>query len=68
MTLKILEAKWSAHFSGDNCPPVLGLTALSEEESEIIHQLVAAELRQCSRSQWRTLFVLLDEFPACLAV
>jgi hypothetical protein len=68
MTLKNLEVKWSAYLSGDNCPSVLGLAALSEEESEIIHQLVAAELGQCSRPQWTTLFVLLHEFPACLAV
>lgn len=68
MTLINLEVKWSAYFSGDNCPPVLGLAALSEEESEIIHQLVAAELGQCSRPQWRTLFALLHVFPACLAV
>ena len=68
MTLKNLEAKWSAYFLGDNCPPVLGLAALSEEESEIIHQLVEAELAQYSRPPWRTLFALLDEFPACLAV
>jgi hypothetical protein len=68
MTLKNLETKWSAYLSGDNCPPVLGLAALLEEESETIHQLVAAELRQCSRPQWRVLFALLHEFPACLAV
>jgi hypothetical protein len=68
MTLKNLEVKWSAYFSGENCPPVLGLAALSEEESESIHQLVAAELGQCSRPRWRTLFGLLHEFPACLAV
>lgn len=68
MTLRNLEAKWSAYFSGDNCPPVLGLAALSEEESEIIHQLVEAELSQSSRPQWKILFALLHVFPACLAV
>ena len=63
MTLKNLEAKWSAYLSGANCPPVLGLAALSEEESEIIHQLIAAELGQGSRPQRRTLFALLHEVP-----
>ena len=62
MTLKNLEAKWSTYFLGDNCPPVLGLAALSEEESEIIHQLVEAELSQYSRPPWRTLFALLHQF------
>ena len=68
MTLKILEAKWSAYSSGDNCPPVLGLAALSEEESEIVRQLVAADLGRSMRPEWRTLLALLHEFPACLAV
>jgi hypothetical protein len=68
MALKNLETKWSAYLSGDKCPPVLGLVALTEEESEIIGQLVAAEIRRGSRPQLQTLFSLLYEFPACLAV
>ena len=44
MTLQNLEAKWSDHLAGQNCPPVLGLASLSEDESEVIRQLVADEV------------------------
>ena len=47
---------------------VLGLAPLSEEESEVIRQIVAAELEQHLHSPWQTLFALLQKFPACLAV
>ena len=68
MTLIILETRWSAYLSEGNCPPVLGLAALSEEESDVIRQLVANELGQGLHPPWQTLFALLQRFPACLAV
>ena len=68
MTLKNLEVKWSEYFAGENCPPVLGLAPLLEDESKVIRELVAAELARFSRLPWHTLFALLQEFPACLAV
>lgn len=68
MPLKNLEAEWKAHLSEENCPPVLGLAALSEVESDVIRQLVSTELGHGSRSQWQTLFALLQKFPASLSV
>lgn len=68
MSLGIRETKWSAHLSQETCPPVLGLAALSEEESDVIRQLIATELQQGAYSPWQTLFALIREFPACLAV
>lgn len=68
MTLEILEAKWKTYLSEENCPPVLGLAALSEAESDGIRQLVSNELGQGSRSPWQTLFALLQKFPASLSV
>jgi hypothetical protein len=68
MTLQTLETKWRGNLAGENCPPVLGLAPLSEEESEVIRQIVAAELEQHLHSPWQTLFALLQKFPACLAV
>jgi len=68
MTLRELEDKWSTFLGADSCPPVLGLAPLSEDESEVIRQLVAAHLGQSSRSRRQHLFALLEEFPSCLAV
>ena len=68
MTLQGLEDKWSEYLAADGCPPVLGLAPLSEEESEIIHGLVGAQLGQPSRSRRYLLYTLLEEFPSCLAV
>jgi hypothetical protein len=68
MTLQDLEAKWSAHLAGQNCPAVLGLASLSEEESAIIRQLVVDEADQRARPPWQTLFFLLRDYPACLSV
>ncbi len=68
MTLQTLETKWRGDLAGENCAPVLGLAPLSEEESEVIRQLVAAELGQRLHSSWQTLFALLQKYPACLAV
>ena len=59
MTLQNLEAKWSDHLAGQNCPPVLGLASLSEDESEVIRQLVADEVSQRTRPRWQTLLLLL---------
>lgn len=68
MTLQTLETKWREYLAAESCPPVLGLAPLSEEESEVIRQLVANELGQGFQPPWQTLFALLWEFPACLAV
>jgi hypothetical protein len=67
-TLPEIDQKWRAYLSDDSCPPVLGLAPLSEEESHLIGQLVAAELNQHSRLRSARLFSLLEKFPACMAV
>src|SRR5207248_5015856 len=42
MTLSELEVTWWGYLLSENCPPVLGLAPLSEDESDVIRQLAAA--------------------------
>ena len=66
--LRELETNWREYLAGDSCPDVLGLAPLSEEQSEVIRQLVADELAKSPGSSSHALFALLRGFPACLAV
>src|SRR5438045_3708988 len=68
MSLRELETKWRQYLAAEDCPAVIGLAPLSEDESKAIHELVADELERSPRSPWRALFELLYKFPACLSV
>jgi hypothetical protein len=68
MNLEELDAKWREYLAAESCPAVLGLAPLSEDESEVIRELVADELARSSRAPWQALFALLPRFPACLVV
>lgn len=61
--LQELDARWSAYLESEACPPVIGLAPLSEADSETLHQLVSA-----LATRPKQLFVLLEQFPACMAV
>lgn len=67
-SLEELEHEWSKYLVSESCPPVLGLAPLSENESDAICDLVRAVISENQRPPWRTLFSLLERFPACLAV
>ena len=67
-TLAELESEWRNYLADENCPPVLGLAPLSEDQSQQIGRLVASELNQHSRSRSSRLYSLLEKFPALMAV
>ncbi|MCP9496781.1 MAG: hypothetical protein MSG64_20280 [Pyrinomonadaceae bacterium MAG19_C2-C3] len=68
MLLQAIDDKWSSYLTSENCPPVLGLAPLAEDESEAIYQIVKGVVAKRDRPQWRTLFDLLEIYPACLIV
>jgi hypothetical protein len=68
MKLQRLENEWSAYLASENCPPVLGLAPLSEDDCELIRQLVTEVLAQYSQPPWRLLYALLETFPASTSV
>ncbi|MGH9631610.1 MAG: hypothetical protein ACRD7E_25165, partial [Bryobacteraceae bacterium] len=68
MTLQELEDKWRTYLKGEDCPPVLGLAPLSENESELIRRVVASVLLRYSSVQKKAFLALIEKFPACVAV
>jgi hypothetical protein len=44
MKLQKLENEWSAYLASENCPPVLGLAPLSDNDCEVMRQFVAEVL------------------------
>lgn len=68
MKLQKLENEWSAYLASENCPPVLGLAPLSDNDCEVMRQLVAEVLAQYTRPSWQLLYALLEAFPASTSV
>lgn len=68
MILDDYESIWRNYLSGEQCPPVLGLAPLSEEESKSIRRLIRIQYAQRGGYWWQTLFRLINKYPASLAV
>lgn len=62
------EEKWSGYLGSEDCPPVPGLTPLQDHEAKEISDAIAEKILGQSGPQWRTLFTLMEEYPACLSV
>jgi len=67
-SLEEFEEKWSAYLSSEECPPVPGLAPLQDDEAQEIAEVIASEIAEQSKPPWRTLFTLIEEYPACLSV
>lgn len=68
MKLADYEKKWSEFLASEQCPPVLGLAPLSDDEAAQISALVRDHLDIQPERAFKRLLALLNAFPAVMSV
>jgi hypothetical protein len=68
MSLTEINQRWREHFSGDRCPPVLGLAPVMEDEIDQLTSLLKPGSMACPRGEPRDLVRCLQLYPAATAL